>query len=167
MGAVRSGQVHGFLCESFGTVESIKREDPSQIVSSSGCPQGPSDPQVPRARPPLDDHRHSGRAQPPSRSDQQFEEELNAALAMGMKLLSAPYIGVAIPDRLRNNPQDYAEEVFATARLQRTVRQCRYRHCRERGGGSALAALAKDLTAKLDGPRPPRMAGPGVPLPCL
>jgi len=46
---------------------------------------------------------------------EEFEEELSAALAIGIKLLSTPYIGLPVPDRLRNDPHISAEEVFATA----------------------------------------------------
>jgi hypothetical protein len=46
---------------------------------------------------------------------EEFEEELNEALAIGIKMLTTPYIGLPVPDRLRNNPHIYAEEVSATA----------------------------------------------------
>jgi hypothetical protein len=99
--AIRSGQVRGFLSESFGTIESIKREDRARFhlqdvpkVEVTHKSHGPGlhcltiDIQA----------RHSLH---PGLS-QEFEEELNEALAMGMKLLSAPYIGVGIPDSRRN-----------------------------------------------------------------
>jgi len=46
---------------------------------------------------------------------EEFEEELDEAVAIGMKLLTTPYIGLPIPARLLNNPDIYAPEVFATA----------------------------------------------------
>jgi len=152
--AIRSGQVRGFLSESFGTIESIKREDRARFhlqdvpkVEVTHKSHGPGlhcltiDIQA----------RHSLH---PGLS-QEFEEELNEALAMGMKLLSAPYIGMAIPDRLRNNPQIYAEEVFATADYNERFGSVATAIAARGVGGGALAALAKELTAKLDGPRPP------------
>ena len=35
---------------------------------------------------------------------EELEEELNEALAIGIKLLTTPYIGLSVPDRLRNSP---------------------------------------------------------------
>lgn len=153
-GAVRSGQVRGFLCESFGTIESIKREDRARFhlqdvptVQVTHTSHGPGlyclniDIQAQHSL-------HPGLTP-------EFEEELKEALAMGMKLLSAPYIGVAIPARLRNNPQIYAEEVFATADYNERFGDIATTIAARGVGGGAIAALAKELTARLDGPRPP------------
>jgi hypothetical protein len=83
-----------------------------------------------------------------------FEEELNEALAIGIKLLTTPYIGLPVPDRLRNNPHIYAEEVFATADYNERFGHV-VRTIVDRGvGEGALQALAKEFTACLDGPRP-------------
>jgi hypothetical protein len=83
-----------------------------------------------------------------------FEEELNEALAIGIKLLRTPYIGLAVPDRLRKNPQIYAEEVFATAEYNERFGNV-VRTIVDRGvGEGTLLLLAKELTEQLDGPRP-------------
>ena len=62
---------------------------------------------------------------------------------------------MAIPDRLRNNPQIYAEEVFATAEYNERFGDVATTIAARGVGGGALAALAKELTARMDGPRPP------------
>lgn len=152
--AIRSGPVRGFLCESFGTIEFIKREDRARFhlqgvpkVQVKHTSHGPGlhclkiDIQAQHSL-------HPGLTP-------EFEEELKEALAMGMKLLSAPYIGVAIPDRLRNNPQIYAEEVFATAAYNERFGNVATAIAVRGVGGGALAVLAKELTARMDGPRPP------------
>lgn len=152
--AILSGRVRGFLCESFGTIESIKREDRARFHLQD----------VPKVQVTHTSHglglhclkidiqaRHSLH---PGLTPE-FEEELKEALAMGMKLLSAPYIGVAVPARLRNNPQIYAEEVFATADYNERFGDFATAIAARGVGGGALAALAKELTARMDGPRPP------------
>jgi hypothetical protein len=153
-GAVRCGRVRGFLCESFGTVESIKREDRARFhlqdvskVQVTNKSHGPGlnclsiDIQAQHSL-------HPGLTS-------EFEEELDEALAMGMKLLSAPYIGVAIPDRLRKNPDIYAPEVFATADYNERFGDVASTIAARGVGGGAFAALAKKLTERMDGPRPP------------
>jgi hypothetical protein len=83
-----------------------------------------------------------------------LKEELTAALAIGIKLLTTPYIGLAVPDRLRNNPQIYAEEVFATTDYNERFGSA-VRTINDRGvGESALAVLATEFEEQLDGPRP-------------
>jgi hypothetical protein len=151
--SVRSGQVRGFLCESFGTIEAIRREDRAKFhlqnvpkVAVTHKSHGPGlhcltiDIQANHSL-------HPGLTR-------EFEEELKEALAMGMKLLSTPYIGVPVPDRLRNNPQIYAEEVFATADYNERFGSVASAIAARGVGGGALAALAKELAARMDGPRP-------------
>ena len=151
--AIRSGQVRGFLCESFGIIEAIRREDRAKFhlqnvpkVAVTHKSHGPGlhcltiDIQANHSL-------HPGLTK-------EFEEELNEALMIGMKLLSTPYIGVPIPDRLRNNPKIYAEEVFATADYDERFGSVASAIAARGVGGGALAALAKELTARLDGPRP-------------
>ena len=81
---------------------------------------------------------------------EEFEEELGQALSIRMKLLSTPYIGLPIPDRLRKNPHIYAPEVFAIAdcneRLGSVVRSIVARGV----GGGALVALAREFTERLN-----------------
>lgn len=73
---------------------------------------------------------------------------------MGVKLLSAPYIGMAIPDRLRKNPHIYAPEVFATADYNERFGDVSATIAVRGVGRGALAVLANELAARLDGPRP-------------
>jgi hypothetical protein len=151
--AIRSGRVRGFLSESFGTIESIKREDRARFhlhdvpkVEVTHKSHGPGlhcltiDIEAQHSL-------HPGLSK-------EFEEELNEALAMGMKMLSAPYIGVAIPDRLRKNPHIYEPEVFATADYNERFGSIADAITARGVGRGALAALARELTASLDGPRP-------------
>lgn len=152
--AIRSGQVRGFLCESFATLEAIPREDRARFhlqnvpkVEVKHKSHGPGlhsltiDIQAKHSL-------HPGLTE-------EFEEELKEALAIGMKLLSAPYIGVPVPDRLRKNPQLYAPEVFATADYNDRFGGVASAITARGVGGGALPALAAEFTALLDGPRPP------------
>jgi len=152
--AIRSGQVRGFLSESFGTIESIKREDRARFHLQD----------VPKVEVTHNSHGpglhcltigiQANHSLHPGLT-KEFEEELNKALEMGMKLLSAPYVGVAVPDRLRKNPHMYAPEVFETADYNERFGPVASAIVARGVGGGALAALAKELTARLDGPRPP------------
>jgi hypothetical protein len=151
--AIRSGRVRGFISEGFGTVESIKKQDralfhvqnvPDVKVTSKSYGHG----------------LHCLTIQIEAKHDlhpgitPEFEEELNEALAIGMKLLTTPYIALPVPDRLRGTPSIYAQEVFATSdynerfgKIASTIN--------DRGvGQGTLPALAKKLTEDLDGPRP-------------
>lgn len=151
--AIRKGQVRGFICESFGIIEAIPRADRARFHLQN----------VPKVELTTKSHGRglhcltieiqANHSLHPGLT-QEFEEELNEALAIGMKLLSAPYIGVSVPDRLRNNPQIYAEEVFATADYNERFGGVASAIAARGVGGGALAALAKELTARLDGPRP-------------
>ncbi|MGA7157867.1 MAG: hypothetical protein WBY53_13515 [Acidobacteriaceae bacterium] len=88
----------------------------------------------------------------------EFEEELNEALAIGMKLLTTPYMALTVPDGLRNNPGIYAEEVFATSDYNERFGEI-VRTIVDRGvGEGALPALAREFTERLDGPRPDWMS---------
>ena len=151
--AIRNGLVRGFICESFGTVEAVKRAERAKFhaqstpkVEVTAKPQGRG--LVGMAIEIKANHSlHPGLTV-------EFEEELTEALAIGMKLLSTPYIGLAIPDRLRNNPQIYAPEVFATADYNERFGGVVSAIVSRGVGEGALVTLAKDFTARLDGPWP-------------
>jgi len=151
--AIRSGRVRGFISEGFGTVESIKKQDRALFhvqnvpdVKVTNKSYGPG--------------LHCLTIEIEAKHDlhpgitPEFEEELNEALAIGIKLLTTPYIGQPVPDRLRNNPGIYAQEVLANSDYnERFGEVVRTINDREVGEGT-LTALAKKLTADLDGPRP-------------
>ena len=151
--AIRSGQVRGFLCESFATVEAIRKEDRAKFHLQS----------VPKVEVKQTSHGpglHSlaidiqaNHSLHPGLTEE-FEEELNEALAIGMKLLSTPYIGLPVPDGLRKNPHIYAPEVFATADYNERFGSVASTIAGRGVGGGAVPALAKELTERLDGPRP-------------
>jgi hypothetical protein len=151
--AIRSGRVRGFISEGFATVESIKKQDRAQFnfrsvpdVKVTRKSQGPG---IHRLSIKIEAKHglHPG-------ITPEFEEELDEALAIGMKLLSTPYIGLPVPHRLRNNPHVYAEEVFATADYNERFGNA-VRTIVDKGlGEGALTALAKEFTKRLDGPRP-------------
>ncbi len=83
-----------------------------------------------------------------------WRKNFTVAMATGIKLLTTAYIGLAVPDRLRNNPQIYAEEVFATTDYNELFGSA-VRTINDRGvGEGALAVLAKEFAEQLDGPRP-------------
>jgi len=151
--AIRSGQVRGFISEGFGTVEAVRRENrakfhaqnvPKVEVTNKSHGKGCNSMSVEiKANHSL----HPG-------IGEEFAEELNEALAIGIKLLTTPYIGLPVPDRLRNNPQIYAEEVFATADYNERFGDVVGTIVDRGVGEGALPALAKERTARLDGPRP-------------
>jgi hypothetical protein len=151
--AVRSGQVRGFISEGFGTVESIKKQDRALFHVQN----------VPNVKVTHQSHGpnlHCLSIQIEAKHDlhpgitPEFEEELNEALAIGMKLLTTPYMALSVPDRLRNNPGIYAEEVFATSAYNERFGEV-VGTINARGvGEAALPALAREFTANLDGPRP-------------
>jgi len=112
--AIRSGQVRGFISEGFGTVEAVRRENRAKFHAQN----------VPKVEVTNKSHGNglncmtieikANHSLHPGIGEE-FDEELNEALAIGIELLTTPYIGLPVPDRLRNNPHIYAEEVFATA----------------------------------------------------
>ena len=151
--AIRSGQVRGFISEGFGTVEAIKRENRAKFHAQNT-------PNVEVTNKSYGHGLHCMTIEIKANNSlhpgigEEFEEELNEALAIGIKLLSTPYIGLPVPDRLRNNPQIYAEEVFATADYNERFGDV-VRTIVDRGvGEGALPVLAKEFTEQLDGPRP-------------
>ena len=151
--AVRSGQIRGFVSEGFGTVESIKKQDRALFHVQN----------VPNVKVTHQSHGpnlHCLSIQIEAKHDlhpgitPEFEEELNEALAIGMKLLTTPYMALSMPDRLRNNPHIYAEEVFSTSAYNERFGEI-VGTINARGvGEAALPALAREFTASLDGPRP-------------
>ena len=151
--AIRSGQVSGFISEGFGTVEAVRKANRAKFHADS----------VPKVEVTNKSHGSglntmtieikANHSLYPGIGEE-FEEELNEALAIGIKLLTTPYIGLPVPDRLRNNPHIYAEQVFATAEYNERFGDV-VRTIVDRGvGEGVLPALAKEFTARLDGPRP-------------
>ena len=151
--AIRNGKIAGFISEGFATVESIgKRNRARYHVQSVPAVEvtptvhsGGSVSMSINIKPKHNQHPGIG---------EDFEEELTAALAIGIKLLTTPYIGLAVPDRLRNNRDIYAEEVFASVDYNERFGNA-VRAINDRGiGEGALAVLAKEFTEQLDAPRP-------------
>lgn len=151
--ALRGERVRGFISEGFGTVEAIQKRHRARFyaqnvpkIEVASTSNGPGF------------HRMGINIQ--ARHDlhpgigDEFEEELREALTLGIQLLSTPYIGLPVPDRLRNNPHIYAEEVFATADYNERFGEV-VRTIVDRGvGEGALISLVKEFTARLDEPRP-------------
>jgi len=151
--AVRSGQIRGFISEGFGTIESIKKQDRALFHLQN----------VPNVKVTHQSHGpnlHCLSIQIEAKHDlhpgitPEFEEELKEALAIGMKLLTTPYVALSVPDRLRNNPDIYAEEVFATSAYNERFGAIAGTINARGVGEAALPALAREFTANLDGPRP-------------
>jgi hypothetical protein len=151
--AIRSGQMRGFISEGFGTIEAIRRANRAKFHAQN----------VPTVEVTNKSYGHNlhcmtieikaNHSLHPGIGEE-FEEELNEALSIGIKLLTTPYIGLPVPDRLRNNLHIYAEEVFATADYNERFGDV-VRTIVDRGvGEGALPALAEEFTARLDGPRP-------------
>jgi hypothetical protein len=151
--AIRSGLVRGFISEGFGTLEAIKRKDRAKYhaentpkVEVRSKPQGQG--LVCMTIEIRTDHSlHPGLGE-------EFEEELDQALAIGMKLLTTPYIGLSIPARLLNNPHIYAPEVFATSDYNERFGSVVSTIVARGVGEGALVALAKEFTERLDAARP-------------
>jgi hypothetical protein len=151
--AIQTGQVRGFISEGFATVEAIKKRDRAKYHAQN-IPVVEVTPKVQGGGSiSMSIEIKAKHSQHPGIGEE-FEEELKEALAIGIKLLTTPYIGLAVPDRLRNNPQIYAEEVFATADYNERFGNV-VRTIVDRGvGEGALPVLAEVLTEQLDGPRP-------------
>ena len=155
--AILAGRIQGFISEGFATMEAIGRKSQAKFHAQSvprvevrsafhGNGQSSMTIEV------IADHSlHPG-------IGEEFEEELTEALAIGIKVLTTPYIGLIVPDRLRKNPQVYAEEVFATADYNERFGEVVKTIVERRVGEGALVALAKELSARLDGPRPDRLS---------
>jgi hypothetical protein len=159
--AIRSGQVRGFISEGFATVESIRKRDRASFHVQSVpmvvvTPKVQSGGAISMAIEIKANHsQHPG-------IGEEFEEELNEALAIGIKLLTTPYIGLAVPDRHRNNPHIYAEEVFATAEYNERFGNV-VRTIVDRGvGEGAFPVLAREFTEQLDAPRPAGLSDRGL-----
>ncbi|HKW34600.1 MAG TPA: hypothetical protein VJN92_16440 [Candidatus Acidoferrum sp.] len=97
--AIRSGQVRGFISEGFGTVEAVRRVNrakfhaqnvPKVEVTNKSHGSGVNCMMIEIK---ADHSLHPG-------IGEEFDEELNEALAIGIKLLTTPYIGLPVPDRL-------------------------------------------------------------------
>lgn len=151
--AIRNGQMRGFISEGFGTVEAIQKRHRAKFYAQN----------VPKVEVTNISHGpglHSMGINIQARHDlhpgigDKFEEELQEALVLGIKLLSTPYIGRPVPDRLRKNPHIYADEVFATANYNERFGEV-VRTIVDRGvGEGALISLVKEFTTRLDAPRP-------------
>lgn len=151
--AIRSGRVHGFISEGFATVESIKKQDRALFHVQNV-------PEVKVTNKSFGPGLHCLTIEIEAKHDlhpgltPEFEEEFKEALAIGMKLLTTPYIGLPVPNRLRDNPSIYAQDIFATSDYNERFGEV-VRTINDRGvGEGTLPALAKKFTTDLDGPRP-------------
>jgi len=151
--AIRSGLVRGFICESFGTLEAIKKTERAKFHAQSIPKVEVTAKTQGRGLVCMSIEIKSKNSLHPGLTEE-FEEELGRALSIGMKLLSAPYIGVPLPDRLRNNPHIYAPEVFATADYNERFGSVVNAIVSRGVGGGALVALAREFTERLDAARP-------------
>jgi hypothetical protein len=151
--ALRGGRLRGFISEGFGTVEAIKRENRAKFHAQNVPKVKVTNKSYGRGLHCMTLEIEANHSMHPGIGEE-FEDELNEALAIGIKLLTTPYIGLSVPDRLRNNPDIYAEEVFATANYNERFGVV-VRTIVDRGvGEGVLPALAKDFKARLDGPLP-------------
>ena len=151
--AVRSGRVSGSISEGFATAEAIGRRNQARYYIES-VPEVEVTPTVlTGGSVSMSININARHAQHPG-IGADFEEELTAALEIGVKLLTTPYIGLAVPDGLRKSPDIYADGIFATTsyneRFGHVVRSINSRGV----GGGALGVLAKEFKQELDGPVP-------------
>lgn len=151
-GAIREGKIQGFISEGFATEESIGKRNragyylqsvPGVEVTPTVHPVGSLSMSI-NVKAKHDQHPGIG---------VDFEEELTETLAIGIKVLTTPYIGIAVPDRLRNNPQIYPDEISATTDYNERFGNA-VRAINDRGvGAGSLSLLAQEFTDALDGPR--------------
>jgi hypothetical protein len=151
--AIQTQRVWGFISEGFGTAESIKKQDRAlfhlQSVPNVKVTHNSHGPGLHCLSIEIEAKHYLHPGITP-----EFQEELNEALAIGMKLLTTPYMAIPVPNRLRDNPGIYADEVFATSAYNERFGEV-VTTINDRGvGEGAVPALAKALTAELDGPRP-------------
>lgn len=155
--AVRTYVLEGLICESFATSEAIQKRSrakyyvesvPSVTVTTKVHGPGAIGMQLNIG---AKHEQHPGLGS-------HFERELTEALAIGMKLLSTPYIGLAIPPRLRDHPEIYLNEVFATSEYNERFGAAATTIAAKGIGEGALAKLTANLVAQLDGPRPAGMS---------
>jgi hypothetical protein len=144
--ALRTGKIEGYICESFATTEAIRKgerakfhADKKPIINIQNQPIGPGL-RCMSIQIETDHSLHPGLTK-------EFEEELDEAVAIGMKLLSTPYMNHPIPDRLRNNPQIYAPEVFATADYSERFGDVVGTIVARGVGEGALVTLGKEINA--------------------
>lgn len=154
--AVRTHVLEGLICESFATSEAIQKRSrakyyfesvPSVTLTTKVHGPGAIGMQLNIG---AKHEQHPGLGS-------HFERELTEALAIGMKLLSTPYIGLAIPSRLRDHPEIYLNEVFATSEYTERFGAAATKIAAKGIGEGALARLAIDLAAQSDGRRPSGM----------
>lgn len=155
--ALRTRVLEGFICESFATSEAVHRRNrakyyvesvPGVIVTSKVLGPGAVGMQL-NIDAKHEQHPGLGR---------HFERELNEALAIGMRLLSTPYIGLAIPPRLRDHPEIYLHKVFATSEYNERFGEVATTIAAKGVGEGALTRLVTELVEQLDGPRPAGMS---------
>jgi hypothetical protein len=111
---IRSGQMRGFISEGFGTVEAVRRENRAEFHAQNAPKVEVTNKSHGNGLNCMTIEIKANHSLHPDIGEE-FDEELNEALAIGIKLLTTPHIGLPVSDRLRNNPHIYAEEVFATA----------------------------------------------------
>ena len=155
--AIQRGRVRAFISEGFGTLEAIRKKDRARFYvqsmpvvevtkSSQGVGFSGMVIQI-KANHAL----HPG-------IGEEFDKQLDEALAIGLRLLPTPYIGLAIPSRFLNSPDIYAEGVFEVADYNERFGDV-VRVIADRGVGyGVIPALAKEFTERLDGPRPKELS---------
>src|ERR1039457_2368388 len=110
---LRNGQIQGFICESFGTLEAILPTDRAAYLANKIPIVETSVTSLRGGSASISIRIESDHSLHPGLHERQVEK-LEEALAIGMRLLSAPYFNQPLPPLFRNNPAIYAPEVFST-----------------------------------------------------
>jgi hypothetical protein len=140
--AIKSESISGFMCESFITQEAIARNDRARYhaetkpiiqVKDVSCGPGLRHMSITIE---TDHALHPGLSE-------RSEKELNAALTIGMKLLSAPLLNVPLPDHFRKNTEIYAPGLFETADYNERFGDC-VRVINARGVGEGVLIAYPD-----------------------
>jgi hypothetical protein len=149
--ALRSGRLQGFLCDTIGTVEAIAKSDraayragtiPIIQTSAKNLGKGIRGLSITIE---TDHSLHPG-------LHPRLSEKLEEALAIGIRLLSAPYMNQPLPSRFLNDLAIYAPEVLATGdyneRFGSAVSAIQARGV----GGAVLPALVTRIAQRLNQP---------------
>ena len=151
--AVRDGRIRGFISEAFATIEAIKRENRAKFHVQNTPKVRVTDESVGNGLIRLTIQIEANHDQHPGIGEE-FEGELKEALAIGIKLLSSPYIAVTVPNELRKRPEIYAEGVFETQDYNDRFGEAITTIVGRGVGNGVLVDMVKEFTERLDGPRP-------------
>jgi hypothetical protein len=141
--ALEDGRLKGFICETLGTLEAIKRSKRADYFANR---KPKSDIQIERVgtNPSVtitfktDHSLHPG-------LDKRLTDKLQEARAIGMLLLSAPRLNIPLPSHFRNDPTFYEPQVFSSGAYNERFGDAAAAIEARGVGGAVVAAIAKRI----------------------